>query len=100
MPILKSLNRDNDHVFDNGHNEPLLTGWAWYKTLQTALKNCDIKGGNIHTFRHTYASHLVMAGADLPSVQKLLGHSRADTTSIYAHLSPEHLKATVDLLPY
>ena len=100
MSLLKSLPSDNEYVFDNGHNEPMLTGWAWYKILKSALGKCGIKGGNIHTFRHTFASHLVMSGVDLSSVQKLLGHSRIETTSIYSHLSPGHLKSTIEKLPY
>ncbi len=53
----------------------------------------------VHTLRHTFASHLVMAGVDLPTVQKLMGHSDIETTMIYSHLSPEHLSSAVNKLP-
>ena len=53
----------------------------------------------VHTLRHTFASHLVMAGVDLPTVQKLMGHSDIETTMIYAHLAPEHLARAVNKLP-
>ncbi len=56
--------------------------------------------GALHTLRHAYASHLVMAGVDLASVQKLLGHSSITTTMIYAHVAQEHLKAEVEKLRY
>lgn len=52
----------------------------------------------VHTLRHTFASHLVMKGVDLPTVQKLLGHTDIQTTMIYAHLAPDHLAGAVDKL--
>jgi len=48
--------------------------------------------GSIHTFRHTYISHLVMAGVNLRTVQKLAGHAHYSTTERYAHLAPGHLQ--------
>jgi len=50
----------------------------------------------LHTLRHTYASHLVMHGIDLPTVMKLMGHSDIQTTMIYAHLAPDHLSDAVN----
>jgi len=52
----------------------------------------------IHSLRHTFASHLVMKGVDLPTVQKLMGHSDIQTTMIYSHLSPDHLVDAVNKL--
>jgi len=54
----------------------------------------------LHTLRHTFASHLVMAGVDLPTVQRLMGHSDIKTTMIYAHLAPDHLARSVNKLPF
>ena len=54
----------------------------------------------VHNLRHTFASHLVMNGTDLYTVSKLLGHSSVKVTQIYAHLTPDYLKASVDRLKY
>ena len=54
----------------------------------------------VHTLRHTFASHLVMQGVDLPTVSKLMGHSDIETTMIYAHLAADHLANAVTKLPF
>jgi site-specific recombinase XerD len=51
-----------------------------------------------HTLRHTYASRLVMAGVDLYTVQRLMGHKDITMTRRYAHLAPEHLDKAVSVL--
>ena len=62
------------------------------------LKSADITGFRFHDLRHSFASKLVMKGASLYNVQKLLGHSTIQMTERYSHLSPEAQAATVDLL--
>lgn len=54
-------------------------------------RRAELDGG-LHTLRHTYISHLVMAGVPLRTVQKLAGHSTVAVTEKYAHLAPDHLK--------
>lgn len=57
-----------------------------------------LKKYTFHTLRHTYASWLVLSGANLFDVQKLMGHKTMEMTQRYAHLSPKHLSKTVALL--
>ncbi|GHU13917.1 hypothetical protein FACS189449_09890 [Alphaproteobacteria bacterium] len=54
--------------------------------------------GVFYTLRHSYASWLMMKGADLYDVKELMGHSTTAMTERYSHLSPEHLKKTASLL--
>ena len=55
------------------------------------------KGQLTHILRHTFASHLVMSGVDLITVQKALGHSSLTMTMRYAHLYKNHLKKALKL---
>jgi site-specific recombinase XerD len=60
----------------------------WFKEVMLKAK---VENFRWHDLRHTFASRLVMAGVDLPSVMKLMGHRNIQTTMRYAHLAPKHL---------
>jgi len=70
------------------------------RAFSNACKNAGLKGVSPHTLRHTFASHLVMSGVDLRTVQGLLGHKNIATTMVYSHLSEEHLARSVEKLSW
>jgi integrase len=83
------------YVFGDAQGQPF---GNVQKSFDTACWRAGIVDFRFHDLRHTCASWLVMAGADLVAVQKQLGHSSIKTTMRYAHLAPGHMKAAINLI--
>jgi len=69
-----------------------------YRNLIPILKNLNINDTCVHTFRHTFASHLVIAGVSIYKIKELLRHASVRETEIYSHVSKDSTRAVVDIL--
>jgi site-specific recombinase XerD len=67
-------------------------------TFEQALRQAGIVDFTFHDLRHTFASRLVMAGVDLPTVQALMGHKTIAMTLRYTHLTTDHKQQAVKAL--
>lgn len=82
-----------EFVFVNAMGRPLSRQRLWQIIRKYAREARLKKKITPHTFRHSFATHLLEGGADLRIVQELLGHSDISTTQIYTHVSRDHLKS-------
>ncbi|MBA7508884.1 Tyrosine recombinase XerD [subsurface metagenome] len=84
--------RKSDYVFLN-KNGKKMTRQGFWKILKKYARRVNLnKNLYPHIFRHSFATHMLQRGADLRTVQELLGHSSISTTEIYTNLDKEHIK--------
>jgi integrase/recombinase XerD len=84
-----------DFVFLNNRGNPLSRVMVFLIVKNLAIETGLKKSVSPHTFRHSFATHLVEGGADLRAVQEMLGHESITTTEIYTHLDREYLRETI-----
>ncbi len=85
-------NKNESALFLNPRGERLTRQGFWQK-LKGYAKSANLDGKiSPHTLRHSFATHMLNGGADLRSVQELLGHANISTTQVYTHLTTEHIR--------
>ncbi|HEV7782270.1 MAG TPA: site-specific tyrosine recombinase XerD [Chitinophagaceae bacterium] len=87
---------NEDILFLNKRGSKLSRVMIFYIIKDLALKAGIKKTVSPHTFRHSFATHLVEGGADLRAVQEMLGHASITTTEIYTHLDRDFLRKTLE----
>lgn len=92
QPICKGY---EDVLFLNRRGKPLSRVMIFMLIKDLAKKINLQKNISPHTFRHSFATHLVEGGADLRAVQQMLGHESITTTEIYTHLNKQYLRDTI-----
>ena len=98
VPITKALEGDLRR-HHKGQSQLFTTSISAFRRV---LEKCSFRlprGQAAHALRHTYASHFMMNGGDILTLQRILGHSSINLTMRYAHLSPDHLLDAVKFRP-
>jgi len=98
LSLLKKLPRKSEYVFVNTNDRKYQHHLT--ERVKRLGKRIGLPDLTLHTLRHTFISHLVMSGVDLVTVKELAGHADIKTTMRYAHLAPEHLRKSIEKLPY
>lgn len=91
---VKGKDRADSHVFLNQRGAPLTDRGVRFILTELMKKASGTLHIHPHMLRHTFATHLLNEGADLRSVQELLGHSNLSSTQVYTHVSKDSLRKT------
>ena len=92
----KKIKKGNEgFLFLNRYGRKLSREMIFLIVKEISKKSLSNKNVSPHTFRHSFATHLIEGGADLRAVQEMLGHESITTTEIYTHLDREYLKQVI-----
>lgn len=92
---LKIRKGEEDYVFLNRRGSHLTREMVFMLVKKWAKEAGVEKSISPHTFRHSFATHLVEGGADLRAVQQMLGHESITTTEIYTHLDSDYIRSNI-----
>ena len=93
----KSTSTGEEQTLFLSNRRSKLTRVMVFTIIRQATQNAGIdKIVSPHTFRHSFATHLLAGGASIRQVQDMLGHESITTTEIYTHLDPEHLRGAIE----
>lgn len=90
--LLRPDGRDRGRLLLSAHGRPLERVAVWQIVRRAALR-AGLRDVHPHTLRHSFATHLLIGGADLRVVQELLGHADIGTTQVYTHVDRSRLKS-------
>lgn len=90
--LMNKYHKEHEYLFVNHRGDPITTEGIRYILNQLIKKSSLNSTIHPHMLRHTFATHLLNNGADMRTVQELLGHQSLSSTQIYAHVTKEHLQ--------
>lgn len=94
--VVNNIHKDHEDILFLNRRGKSLSRVMIFNIVKDAVSRTDIsKNVSPHTFRHSFATHLVEGGANLRAVQQMLGHESITTTEIYTHLDTSYLRDTI-----
>lgn len=100
LKLYQTRKSDNDYVFKDSNGNPFNVHHFYRIFHRMQVKAQLKKHYRFHDLRHTFSSHFMMNGGNLYDLQKILGHSKSETTQRYAHLSLNHLSEVISIINF
>ena len=96
-PAFAKVIKDEAALFLDSRGRRMSAGLVYHAVRRHLSKVVHVEKAHPHILRHSFATHLLDAGADLMAVKELLGHASLGTTQVYTHVTPQRLKAVYQL---
>lgn len=90
--LMSKYHKEHSYVFVNHHGDQITQNGIQYVLTELIKKSSLTNSISPHMLRHTFATHLLNNGADIRTVQELLGHKSLSSTQVYTHVTTEHLQ--------